>query len=115
MTNITAVYNYLEEQGIKHSNLGFRFLASAIMLGIESPAYCMKIAGLYEEVAKEHDSNRACVERAIRNSIPGRRVTNKEFIAKAVDTLTAEQLEYKENVSKIGLIHSSTVISTNNG
>ncbi len=115
MTNITAVYSYLEEQGIKHSNLGFRFLASAIMLGIETPSYCMKIAGLYEEVAKEQSTNRACVERAIRNAIPGRKVTNKEFIAKAVDTLTAEELEYKENVSKIGLIHSNTVISTNNG
>ena len=114
MVGISAVYSYLEEHGIKHSNLGFRFLASAIMLGLESPAYCMKIASLYEEVAKEHSSNRACVERAIRNCIPGGKITNKEFIAKAVDSLSAEQLEYKENASKIGLIHSNTVISNNN-
>ena len=114
MTNTTEVYKYLEYNGIKHSNLGFRFVATSILLGIETPSYCMKIASLYDEVARIHETSSACVERAIRNAITGVKMTNKEFIAKAVDMLTAEQSEYKENISKIGLIHSNIAITSNN-
>lgn len=85
MADKIAINNYLEEQGIKHTNLGYRYLATAIVLGTESlPG---KIAELYEKIADMHDTSSLSVERAIRYSLSKKETTNKEFIFKAVDRL----------------------------
>ena len=87
MVDTKAINNYLEEQGIRHSNLGFRYLITAILLGVESPSTYKRITDMYERIACIHLTEASAVEHAIRYSISKKGITNKEFIAKAVDEL----------------------------
>ena len=100
MTDITATYNFLEEQKIKHSNLGYRFLTTSILLGMESPSLAFRITDLYAEVAKIHATSISSVERAIRHSLLDKKMVNKEYITRAVDKLTDDQSRYKESKSR---------------
>ncbi|MBP8641049.1 MAG: hypothetical protein KBI01_09175 [Oscillospiraceae bacterium] len=88
MVDTKAINNYLEDKGIKHSNLGFRYLLTAILLGIDSPSGYKRITDMYETVATVHHTDAAAVEHAIRYSISKKNITNKEFITKAVDELS---------------------------
>lgn len=87
MVETKTINNYLEEQGVKHSNLGFRYLITAISLGLQSPPLSMTMSDLYAQTAEKHSTDAMRVERAIRYSISNSTVSNKEFIAKAIDEL----------------------------
>lgn len=87
MVDTKEINSYLEDKGIKHSNLGFRYLLTAILLGIDSPSIYKRITDMYETIATIHHTDAAAVEHAIRYSVSKKNITNKEFIAKAVDEL----------------------------
>lgn len=90
MTNVTEVYTYLDKQGIKHSNLGYKYLTTAILLGLNEPSVCLKVTKLYERIADFHYVKASDVERTIRYSLVSNKITNKEFIIKAIDNLSLE-------------------------
>ena len=69
MVDTKVINSYLEEQEIKHSNLGYRYLLTAILLGFESPPLCKKITDLYENLAGVCFTKASNVEHAIRCSI----------------------------------------------
>jgi hypothetical protein len=83
----TKVNLYLDKKGIKHAHLGYRFLREAIRLGMSSPQLLTKIMDIYSEIAVLYDTDASSVERSIRYAISPLRVTNKEFVSKAVDDL----------------------------
>lgn len=87
MNNFKKIYIYIEDYGIKHSNLGFKYLATSIHLGLESPSLCQKITDLYEKAGNIHCTKGINIERAIRYSIQNTNMTNKEFIIKAINNL----------------------------
>lgn len=91
MTDTKMIYNYLEEQGIKHSNLGYRYLTTSILLGLNDSSACLKITDLYQKVADFHHVKASDVERTIRYSLISSKMTNKEFISRAVDELNLAQ------------------------
>lgn len=78
---------YLDSIGIKHANMGFRYLISAIEIGSDDPKLLYKISDLYEEIAKMYDTSKSSVEKSIRYSVMSTNLTNKEFILRAVDSI----------------------------
>ena len=84
MIEITDIYNYFEDYNIKHSNNGFRYLITAVQLGIEDIENCNKITKLYETVAEIHSTTKTNVERSIRYAIARENTTAKEFIMSAI-------------------------------
>ena len=82
-----AIYKYLTNSGVKCSNLGFEFLKTAILIGIENPEKLRKIVDLYKEIAEVHNVPPGTVEKAIRYSLLGREEHNKEFIIKSINEI----------------------------
>lgn len=81
------INRYLNNRGVKHANSGYRYLISAIKLKAE---YGHKIGyiEIYKTIAREYGiSSFYRVEGAIRYTIAPFGVTNKEFIARAVDDI----------------------------
>lgn len=81
------IIRYLNDMGLKHANLGYRFLISAIKLKAEY-GHNIGYMEIYDNIAREYcvpKFNR--VERAIRYAITPFGITNKEFIARAVDDI----------------------------
>lgn len=83
--NSELIKNYLDKCGVKHSNLGFRYLVSAFMIVCEEPDKNTILLEVYEKVAEKHNSAPKSVEKAISYSIKHRGITNKEFIISAID------------------------------
>lgn len=84
MVDISNIYCYFSSLGIKHSNNGFKYLMTAVRVGVEDIELCSKITTLYEKVAEIHSTTPANVERSIRYAIAGQATNNKEFILKAI-------------------------------
>jgi hypothetical protein len=83
----TDINRYLEQNGIKHALLGYRYLFAIIKIGVEDRVPLKSITDLYEKVAQTYGVEAYSIERAIRYSIKRRKMTNKEFILKAIDDL----------------------------
>lgn len=77
-----AVYNYLNSIGIKHSNVGFKYLIDAICFMVEDPIENDKINVVYNKIAQKYGTSAVCVERSIRYLVRPKN-SNKEFIVKA--------------------------------
>lgn len=78
---------YLDSIGIKHANMGFRYLVTAIEIGSENPKLLYKVSDLYDEIAQLYDTNKSSVEKSIRYAVISSGLTNKEFILRAVDSI----------------------------
>ena len=79
------INSFLDMDGVKHSHSGFRYLVSAIDIGIQSPHGLVKVLEIYNAVAEMQCSTSVRVERTIRYSIQGTKLTSKEFIFRAID------------------------------
>ena len=97
MADNIEICNYLKQQGIKNTNLGYRYLASAILIGLESPP--LKIADIYKTIADSHSTTALSVERAIRYSLSEKNVTNKKFIYNAVEKFEADTIKKESKIS----------------
>lgn len=88
------IYNYLNTLGIRHANIGYRYLTTAIYIGIESSDKYRKMEDLYSHIAEKYGTTASAVERSIRYSLSASKEDgafvprNKEFITNAVDYLT---------------------------
>lgn len=81
------INRYLNKIGVKHANSGYRFLISAIKLKAKY-GYNIGYIKIYDTIAREYGiSSYNRVERAIRYAIAPFGMTNKEFIARAVDDI----------------------------
>jgi hypothetical protein len=83
--NSAAIKNYLDRCGVKHSNLGFKYLVSVILIVSADADKNIVISEVYEKVAKKYNSAPKSIERAIRYSIKHHGITNKEFVIRAID------------------------------
>ena len=83
--NSSTIKNYLDKCGVKHSNLGFKYLVSVIMIVGADPDNNTVISEVYKKVAEKYNSAPNSVERAIRYSIKHHKITNKEFVNRAID------------------------------
>ncbi|MCL1998134.1 MAG: response regulator [Turicibacter sp.] len=64
------VQNILDSLSLSHSLMGYRYIRSAVRIGIEEPATLDGITkSMYPKVAKKYKSTPSRVERAIRHSI----------------------------------------------
>jgi hypothetical protein len=68
--------------------MGFRYLVTAIELGLQTPDIVYRITDLYDAVAAFFNTTGVKVERSIRYSIRKTNLTNKEFISRAIDHLS---------------------------
>lgn len=84
------IIRYLDQFGLKHSNMGFRYLLSSITIALQNPELLIKISDIYQKVAEEYSSSTSKVERTIRYAVTPMEQTNKEFIAIAVDYLSRD-------------------------
>ena len=91
------IVSYLDSAGLRHSHTGYRYLIAAIQFQMEALHSCNKVMDVYEEVAVEFHTNRMNVERSIRYAIYPLRITNKEFILKAVDEICASTVSSGRN------------------
>lgn len=75
------IYKYLKGLGFKPSLKGFNYIETAMQICKEHPEYLQSVNhDLYDEVAKQHSSTKANVERTIRYSIKCARLKgNAEF------------------------------------
>jgi Sporulation initiation factor Spo0A C terminal. len=92
--NSEEVYDYLNNTGIKHANLGYRYIYTAICMSIASPHKFGKINDLYVNIAEMYSTTSWNVERCIRHAIlssDNKNITNKEFITSAVDYISIKQ------------------------
>ncbi len=81
---------YLDEKGFKHNLLGFDYILEAISLVANNRNYLRNITKmLLPDIAEHYDTTPSRVDRAIRHAIKlcGIKMTNSEFIAKAVDDI----------------------------
>ena len=85
-----AISDYLESQGIRHANVGFRYLMLGIRLSLDGKVNYGRINSVYEAIGLEAGVTVGQVDYAIRNVIrkTAEPVSNKEFLVRAVDTLT---------------------------
>lgn len=88
----SAINQYLDEKGFKHSNLGYGYIIRAVELASENAVYLQMVTRkLYPQIAEEFNTAPSRVERAIRHAIETSREyalvrpTNSEFIASTVD------------------------------
>lgn len=84
-----AISLYLSSKGLKKSNKGYCFLAEAIRTSLGSGDTLSKVTELYATVAQKYGTQPQNVERAIRYTILALGVTNKEFISRAAEEITA--------------------------
>lgn len=81
------INQYLENHGVKHSNIGYSYLFEIMKILTKDPNRKHQIMKLYGLVAEKFDVKAMCVEKAIRYAIMSVDITNKEFISKAMDDL----------------------------
>lgn len=85
-----AISEYLESKEIRHANVGFKYLMQGIRLSLDGKVNYGRINSIYEAIAQEAGVTVGQVDCAIRNVIrkTSEPVSNKEFLVRAVDTLT---------------------------
>ncbi len=107
------IYRYLEAKGIRHAYAGYRYLITAIRLGLEDRSQIIKITDLYEKIAQVCGVRASRIERTIRYSIMQYGLTNKEFISKAIDDLVYG-IMYNGNVSSMQSEYSARIACGSN-
>lgn len=91
--NLTSVIvRRLSQTGLKHSGAGYKYMITCIKLIIESGDRSFMIRHIYEETAARYNVQWTTVERAIRIAIHRasddyKKLTNKEFISRIVDSI----------------------------
>ena len=85
-----TIGEYLESQGIRHSNIGFKYLMLGIRVSLDGKVNYARINSVYEEIGRQAGVTVGQVDCAIRSVIRKTEnpVSNKEFLIRAVDTLT---------------------------
>ena len=64
------IYNMMLEIGIPANLKGYRYLTDAVRIAYYDPQTASRIVdGLYERIAKDHDTTAQCVERTIRTAL----------------------------------------------
>lgn len=83
--NDDMIKDYLDKCGVKHSQLGFKYLVSALSVISEEPDKKTTLSEVYEKIAERYSSEPKCVAKAICYAIKHYGITNKEFIFRAID------------------------------
>lgn len=82
--DLTDIQKYLDNNGIKHSNNGYRYIIMAIQLGNDYPEMLVRINDIYKEIADKYDKKPKNIENSIRNALKSTKQSNEEFIEKAI-------------------------------
>ncbi len=88
---LTDIYEYLDNVGIKHSNIGYRYLVMAIQSGSEHMELLFKINDLYVVIAERFNKSPQSVGSSIRNAISFTNQPNKEFIVKSIMSINMSE------------------------
>lgn len=104
-----TIKRYLDMQGVKHSNLGYQYLVSGMLITANNSGISRNIADLYIQIADMYGTKPLRVERAIRHLIRNSNQTNKEFILRAVDDIKcniniSEKRERQEHVGALEIM-----------
>lgn len=96
-TTNREIAEYLDKYKFKHSLAGYRYLCSAIQIGLQNPPMLM-LSDLCENVAAAYDTTGVIVERSIRYLLKSASIEigSKEFLARAIDSLlimASEEIE----------------------
>lgn len=83
--NDDMVKDYLDKFGVKHSQLGYKYLVSAFTVISEEPDKKTTLCEVYEKIAERYRSEPKCVAKAIGYAIKHNGISNKEFIFRAID------------------------------
>lgn len=83
--NNDMMKKYLDKCGVKHSQLGYKYLVTVFMIMDSEIDKRTNITDIYEQVAEIHDSLAKNIEKAIYYAIKHLGITNKEFIYRAID------------------------------
>jgi hypothetical protein len=84
---------YLDKMGFKHSLLGFKYAVVIIMHCLDNPQDVYQICNTYEVCAQKVGVSATQFERALRHEVRMHAksgLTNKEFVAQAVDHIGIE-------------------------
>lgn len=84
------ISDYLDSWSIAHANKGFKYIMAGIRLLLDEQADRSAIMELYDRIGDIYGTNGSLVERSIRESIKSskaRGLPNREFFARAVDSL----------------------------
>lgn len=101
----SEINRYLDRYDIGHANKGYQYLMTGIRLLLNERATRSEIMELYKLIGDQHDVSSVVVERCIRASIKASKAkgtTNRDFMAKALDTLIfddADRADQKESES----------------
>lgn len=86
----SKINDYLDRWGIAHANKGFRYLMTGIRLLLDEEADRSAVMELYDRIGDIYGTTGGLVERSMRESIKAskaRGMPNREFMARAVDSL----------------------------
>lgn len=104
------INDYLDSWGVAHANKGFRYLMVGIRLLLDEKADRSAVMELYDLIGNACGTNGSLVERAIRESIKSskaRGMPNREFFARAVDTLVFLDEDQNE-ITKENVLNTET-------
>ncbi len=87
-----AIYKYLDSFGIKHACKGYQYLFMAIKLSMEKHGKSYQLGKIYNIIAEETCETSNGVERAIRYVLLQTGINAKEFITRAVDSITINEI-----------------------
>lgn len=90
----SEINRYLDRYNIGHANKGYQYLMTGIRLLLSERATRSEIMELYKLIGDQHGVSSTVVERCIRSSIKASDAigtTNRDFMAKALDTLIFDE------------------------
>lgn len=99
----SKINDYLDRWGIAHANKGYRYIMTGIRLLLDEKADRSAVMELYDMIADVCDTNSNLVDCSIRKSIKmskARGMPNREFFARAVDTLIFAEEDVSEIVKE---------------
>lgn len=102
MIRDSEINRYLDRYDIGHANKGYRYLMTGIRLLLEEKATRSEIMELYRLIGDQHSVSSVIVERCIRSTLKASKAkgtTNRDFMAKALDTLIFDEDDRKEGES----------------
>lgn len=99
----SKINEYLDRWAIAHANKGFRYLMVGIRLLLDEKADRSAVMELYGQIGDICGTTGSLVERGIRESIRNSKacgMPNREFFARAVDTLIFAEEDENEIVKE---------------
>lgn len=78
------IYQYLLDQKVDSSKIGYLYLATAIELGLNNLENLYFIMKLYGAIAEKYNTKAASIGKSISDVLRASGVTGKEFISDAV-------------------------------